>query len=77
VTATIANDLTAATALVGAVNTLSQLAGEIGTGAAHATSQSMGQFLDPMLDPFADGRSATGWVGGPALSFAPERPANA
>lgn len=50
---------------------LSGLTGEIGTGAATASSQAMGQFLDTMLDPFIDGRDNTS-MGGSAMAYAPE-----
>jgi autotransporter-associated beta strand protein len=56
---------------------LTQLSGEIGTSAATASVQDMGQFLELMLDPFQENRvggNAAGY-GGPALSFAPERAA--
>lgn len=57
---------------------LTQLAGEIGTGAASAALRQTDQFLELMLDPFAGGR-ATGTGGaGPALAYAePSRPARA
>ncbi|NVO16656.1 MAG: autotransporter domain-containing protein [Rhodoplanes sp.] len=55
---------------------LTQLSGEIGTGAAQAAFRQTDQFLELMLDPFAGGR-ATGAGGvGPALAYAePSRPA--
>ncbi len=53
---------------------LTQLSGEIGTGAARASAQDMGQFLELMLDPFLENRAvgAGPGFGGPALSFAPD-----
>jgi autotransporter-associated beta strand protein len=57
-------------ALSGALN---QLSGEIATGAATASFQDMGQYLQLMLDPFLENRTgAASPVGGPALSFAQE-----
>ena len=59
----------------GAIPTaLSNLSGEIGTGAATASSQAMGQFLETMLDPFVDGRDVYGVSGGTAMAYAPEPP---
>jgi uncharacterized protein with beta-barrel porin domain len=52
---------------------LSGLSGEIGTGAATASAQAMGQFLDTLLDPFVDGRDSTS-MGGTAMAYAPEPP---
>ncbi len=53
---------------------LTQLTGELGTGLANASLLDMDQFLQLMLDPFADGRS--NGASAPALGFAPDRPAN-
>jgi autotransporter-associated beta strand protein len=55
------------------VNALTQLTGEVHTGAEQAGFQVMDSFLRLMLDPFADTRGA----GGPSspLGFAPERSA--
>nr|WP_284701059.1 autotransporter outer membrane beta-barrel domain-containing protein [Rhodoplanes tepidamans] len=49
---------------------LTQLSGEIATGATSAAFRQTDQFLELMLDPFAGGRGA-GPAGGPALAFAP------
>jgi autotransporter-associated beta strand protein len=54
---------------------LSLLSGEAATGAQQGSFKLMDQFLALMLDPFVDGRSGVGGAGGPALGFAPERPA--
>jgi autotransporter-associated beta strand protein len=57
-------------------NALSQLSGEAATDAQVGAFKLMDQFLALMLDPFVDGRSGIGGgPGGPALGFAPERPA--
>src|SRR5579883_397180 len=73
-------------AFTGLVNTpasflpaaLSSLSGEINTGAATATHQVMGQFLDTMLDPFVDGHDTpvtpSQMPGSAAMSFAAEPP---
>ena len=58
-----------ASALPGA---LTQLSGEIGTGAPAAAFQTIDQFLAVMLDPFLETRFGDGTVQGRALSFAPE-----
>jgi T5SS/PEP-CTERM-associated repeat protein len=55
-------------------NALSLISGEAATGAQQGAFQLMTQFLGIMLDPFVDGRSGVGGVGGPALGFAPDRP---
>ena len=54
-------------------NALSQLDGEVETGAENSAFQMMDQFLNLMLDPFVDGRSGSGWPGGGggAVGFAP------
>jgi uncharacterized protein with beta-barrel porin domain len=54
-------------------NALSQLSGEVATGAQQGAFQLMTQFLGVMLDPFVDGRGGVG--SGPALGFAREREA--
>jgi autotransporter-associated beta strand protein len=67
-------------------NALDQLSGEPATGAQKVAFQMTGQFLDLMLDPFADGRCGIGRTDQPplglardcevrpsALGFAPER----
>jgi autotransporter-associated beta strand protein len=56
-----------------AVNALTQLTGEVHTGAEQAGFQVMDRFLRLMLDPFAESRGAGG--GGSAMGFAPERSA--
>lgn len=50
---------------------ITQLTGELGTGLANASLLDMDQFLQLMLDPFANGRDAG--PGAPAVGFAPER----
>jgi autotransporter-associated beta strand protein len=52
-------------------NALTLLSGEAATGAQQAGFQLTNQFLNIMLDPFADGRSNVN--GGSAIGFAPER----
>ncbi len=52
--------------------TLSELSGEVGTGAGKGASELMTQFLDLMLDPTLDGRGGTGG----AMGFAPEQEAS-
>ena len=47
--------------------------GEVATGAQQPAFQMMTTFLGLMLDPFVDGRSGIGGVGGGAIGFAPER----
>jgi autotransporter-associated beta strand protein len=49
---------------------LTQLSGEIGTGAPTAAFQTIDQFLAVMLDPFLETRLGDGTVQGRALSFA-------
>jgi uncharacterized protein with beta-barrel porin domain len=54
-------------------NALSQLDGEVNTGAERAAFQLTDQFLELMLDPFVNGRGyAPGAPGGGALGFAPD-----
>jgi autotransporter-associated beta strand protein len=55
------------------VNALTQLTGEVHTGAEQAGFQVMDKFLRLMLDPFAETRVAGG--AGSAIGFAPERSA--
>ena len=50
---------------------ITQLTGELGTGFGNASMLDMDQFLQLMLDPFADGRNAG--PDAPAPGFAPER----
>jgi uncharacterized protein with beta-barrel porin domain len=57
-------------------NALTQLDGEVATGAEHAAFQLTDEFLSLMLDPFVGGRGAVAGGGGPALGFAPEAQAN-
>jgi hypothetical protein len=53
---------------------LSQLNGEVSTGAERAAFQLTDQFLELMLDPFVNGRGyAPGLAGGGALGFAPDQ----
>ena len=56
-------------------NALSRLSGEAATGAQQGAFQLGGQFLNLMLDPFADGRGGVGGAGGPAIGFATARAA--
>ena len=56
-------------------NALAQLDGETATGAERAAFQVTNQFLELMLDPFANGRRDTG-LGGSTLSFVPEHEAD-
>ncbi|MFD2184123.1 autotransporter outer membrane beta-barrel domain-containing protein [Rhodoplanes azumiensis] len=57
---------------------LTQLSGEIATGAATAGFRQTDQFLELMLDPFAGSRAAGGPAhGGPALAYASAPPAGA
>lgn len=56
-------------------NALSQLSGEVGTGAAPAGLLSMSQFLALMIDPFAGTRGEDG-ASGPALGFAADHRAS-
>lgn len=52
-------------------STLTQLSGEIATGAATAAFRQTDQFLELMLDPFAGSRAAGGQApGAPALAYA-------
>jgi uncharacterized protein with beta-barrel porin domain len=53
------------------VNALTQLTGEVHTGAEQAGFQVMNGFLRVLLDPFAETRAAGG--AGSAMGFAPER----
>jgi autotransporter-associated beta strand protein len=55
------------------VNALTQLTGEVHTGAEQAGFQVMDKFLRLMLDPFAETRGSGG--PGSAIGFAPERSA--
>ena len=56
-------------------NALTQLDGEVATGAERSAFQIMTQFLGLMLDPFVDGRSRGFGGGGGAIGFAPEQQA--
>ncbi|MGA8078179.1 MAG: hypothetical protein WB868_12410, partial [Xanthobacteraceae bacterium] len=61
------------------LNALTQLSGEVGTGAEQSAFQLTTEFLDLMLDPFVNGRGNLGsgpGGGGPALGFAPDQQAN-
>lgn len=51
---------------------LSQLSGEVGTGAVSAGFQSTSRFLELMLDPFLETSFIDGSVQGRAIGFAPE-----
>uniref|UniRef100_UPI0013D153B8 hypothetical protein n=1 Tax=Citrobacter freundii TaxID=546 RepID=UPI0013D153B8 len=55
----------------GLASALSQLSGQIGTSAAVASAQDMGQFLDLMLDPSVESRTGAtpSSASGPALAF--------
>src|SRR5215471_212215 len=55
------------------VNALTQLTGEVHTGAEQASFQSTNSFLRLMLDPFAETRGTAGL--GSGMGFAPERSA--
>jgi uncharacterized protein with beta-barrel porin domain len=57
-------------------NALSQLDGEVATGAERAAFQLTNEFLNLMLDPFVNGRANVGGVGGGAIGFAPEEQAS-
>ena len=61
-------------------NALTQLDGEVATGAERSAFQLMTEFLGLMLDPFVDGRlgglGGSGLGGGTAIGFAPEQEAN-
>jgi uncharacterized protein with beta-barrel porin domain len=61
-----------------AANGITQIDGEVATGAERGAFKMMDQFLELMLDPFVDGRSGTGWPigGGGASGFAPYQQAN-
>ena len=52
-------------------NALTLLSGEAATGAQQGAFQLTGQFLGIMLDPFVDGRSGMGGVGGPQSASRP------
>jgi uncharacterized protein with beta-barrel porin domain len=54
-------------------NALSQLNGEVATGAEHSAFQLMSEFLTLMLDPFVDGRFGFAPGGGGAIGFAPDQ----
>jgi uncharacterized protein with beta-barrel porin domain len=54
-------------------NALSQLNGEVATGAEHSAFQLMSEFLTLMLDPFVDGRFAFAPGGGGAIGFRPDQ----
>jgi hypothetical protein len=56
-------------------NALTQLDGEVATGAERSAFQIMTQFLGLMLDPFVDGRSRGFGGAGGAIGFAPEQQA--
>src|SRR6185312_10414470 len=56
-------------------NALTQLDGEVATGAERAVFQLSTEFLGLMLDPFVNGRGHTA-LGGPAIGFAPEQEAS-
>jgi autotransporter-associated beta strand protein len=57
---------------------LTQIDGEVTTGAERAAFQLMDEFLQLMLDPFVDGRlgSGVGGVSGKAMGFAPDEQAS-
>ena len=59
-------------------NALTQLDGEVGTGAERAAFQLTNQFLTLMLDPFVSGRGGASGAagGGSAIGFAPVEPAS-
>jgi uncharacterized protein with beta-barrel porin domain len=56
-------------------NALSQLNGEVETGAEHSAFQLMNEFLVLMLDPFVDGRFGVAPGAGGAIGFAPDQEA--
>ena len=56
-------------------NALTQLDGEVATSAERAVFQLTREFLDLMLDPFANGRGNAG-LGRSAIGFAPDRDAS-
>jgi outer membrane autotransporter protein len=58
--------------MAGTPEALSQLSGEVATGAQQPAFQLMNEFMSVMLDPFIDGRSGVGGVYGYA-KFAPDR----
>ncbi len=61
------------------LNALTQLSGEVATGAEQSAFQLTTEFLNLMLDPFVNGRGNGGGGGGgngPALGFAPDRQAS-
>jgi autotransporter-associated beta strand protein len=57
---------------------LTQIDGEVGTGAERAAFQLTTEFLELMLDPFVNGRGNAGGgaFGGPAIGFAPDEQTN-
>ena len=57
-------------------NALTQLDGEVGTGAERAAIQLTNEFLELMLDPFVNGRGNVGGVGIGTLGFAPDQQSN-
>jgi len=54
-------------------NAFAQLSGEAASGGQQSAFQLGGQFLNLMLDPFADGRGGVGGASGPAIGFAAAR----
>jgi len=54
-------------------NAISRLSGEAATGAGQGAFQLGGQFLNLMLDPFAEGRGGVAGASGPAIGFASAR----
>ena len=59
--------------MTGTPVSLSQLSGEVATGAQQPAFQLMDEFLGIMLDPFVDGRLGVGGLYGGATAFAPDR----
>jgi outer membrane autotransporter protein len=59
--------------MTGTPVSLSQLSGEVATGAQQPAFQLMNEFLGIMLDPFVDGRLSVGGLYGGATAFAPDR----
>ena len=59
--------------MTGTPDALSQLSGEVATGAQQPAFQLMNEFMSVMLDPFINGRSNVGGVYGYAIPFAPDR----
>jgi hypothetical protein len=57
-------------------NALTQLDGEVGTGAERAAFQLTNEFLTLMLDPFVNGRGNMGAASRPALGFAADEQAS-